>query len=60
VWRRNYREDELKRRLVTDSHSPSEYRTNGILANMPAFYNAFEVQPSDPMYRSDDIRVQIW
>ena len=60
VWRRNYREDELKRRLVTDSHSPSEYRTNGILANMPAFYNAFDVQPGDPMYRPDDVRVQIW
>jgi len=27
---------------------------------MPAFYDAFDVQPGDPMYCPDDVRVQIW
>ena len=37
VWARKYRDDELRRRLITDPHSPSEYRANGIVANMPEF-----------------------
>lgn len=60
VWRRKYREDELKRRLVTDPHSPSEYRTNGIVANMPEFYEAFNIQEGDGMYRTPEERVKIW
>lgn len=60
VWRRKYRDDSLRRYLVTDPHSPGEYRTNGILANMPEFYEAFEVQEGDAMYRPEDIRVKIW
>lgn len=60
VWRRKYREDELKRRLITDPHAPSEYRTNGIVANMPEFYAAFGVQEGDDLYRSDAERVKIW
>ncbi len=60
VWRRKYRDDELRRRLLTDPHSPSEYRTNGIVSNMPEFYAAFDVKPVDPMYRPDTVRVKIW
>jgi endothelin-converting enzyme len=60
VWRRRYRDDELRRRLVTDPHSPSKYRTNGIVSNMPAFVDAFDVQEGDGMYRAPEERVAIW
>lgn len=60
IWRRKYREAELRQRLLTDPHSPSEYRVNGIVSNMPTFYEAFGVQPADAMYRSKDVRVQLW
>jgi len=60
VWRRKYREEELMNRLKTDPHSPSEYRTNGIVRNMPAFYEAFAVKEGDPMYLGDGERVTIW
>ena len=60
VWARKYRDDELRRRIFVDPHSPSQYRVNGIVANMPEFYKAFDVKSSDPLYRADDIRVQIW
>ena len=60
VWQRRYRDDELRRRLVTDSHSPSEYRTNGIVSNMPEFVEAFSVQPGDGMYKTPEERVKIW
>jgi endothelin-converting enzyme len=60
VWRRNYREEELRQRLMTDSHSPSEYRVNGIMANMPQFYQTFNVQPGDKLYLEPKNRINIW
>jgi putative endopeptidase len=59
-WARKYREDELRRRLLTDPHSPSEYRTNAVVANLPEFYRAFDVQPGDKMYKPLAERVRIW
>ena len=60
VWARNYREDELRKRLKTDPHSPSEYRANGILRNMPAFSKAFEVKDGDKLYLPPEQVVRIW
>ena len=51
VWRRKYRDAELLKRLVTDPHSPSEFRANGPTSNIDAFYDAFAVKPGDRMYR---------
>jgi putative endopeptidase len=33
---------------------------NGPMANMPAFYETFDVKPGDKMYRPDSLRVNIW
>jgi putative endopeptidase len=60
VWRRKYRDDELRRRLLTDPHSPSRYRVLGIVANMPAFYEAFDVKEGDKLYLPPEARIQIW
>ncbi|MFK8112362.1 MAG: M13 family metallopeptidase [Rubripirellula sp.] len=60
IWRRLYREPELLKRLVTDPHSPSEYRVNGIVRNMDAWYEAFGIKPSDPLYLKPEDRVRIW
>jgi predicted metalloendopeptidase len=60
VWRRKYRDEELLKRLVTDPHSPSEFRANGPLSNLDAFHEAFAVKPEDRMYRPPGERVKIW
>ncbi len=60
VWRRKYRESELIRRLVIDPHSPSQFRANGPVANLDAFYEAFDVRPGDKLYKSPADRIQIW
>jgi predicted metalloendopeptidase len=60
VWRRKYRDEELLKRLVTDPHSPSEFRTNGPASNIAAFYEAFGVKAGDRMYRPPTERVKIW
>lgn len=60
IWRRKYRDEELRNRLMTDSHSPSHYRVIGILSNMPEFYQAFDVKEGDKMYIKPEERVKIW
>lgn len=60
VWRRKYRDAELRNRLVTDPHSPAHYRVNGVVPNVPAFYSAFDIKPDDPMYIPPEKRVKIW
>jgi len=60
IWRRLYRDDELRQRLVTDPHSPSQYRVNGIVSNMPQFFEAFDVDEGDQLYRSNNDITKIW
>jgi predicted metalloendopeptidase len=60
IWARKYREDELVKRLLTDPHSPSEYRCNGVLRNMPQFAAAFDVKPGDDLYLPPGEQVRIW
>ncbi|NVJ49453.1 MAG: peptidase M13 [Gammaproteobacteria bacterium] len=60
VWARKYRDAELKRRINVDPHSPSEYRSNGVVQNMPEFVNAFDVKPGDALYLDPEKRVKIW
>ncbi|WP_026353764.1 M13 family metallopeptidase [Woodsholea maritima] len=59
VWRRLYREDNLRSRLSTDPHSPSEYRAN-VVRNLDAWYAAFDVQEDDALYLPPEQRVKIW
>ncbi|HEX8245817.1 MAG TPA: M13 family metallopeptidase [Longimicrobium sp.] len=60
VWR-DLRRPEYSRMLVTiDPHSPSKWRVNGPLSNMPEFAQAFGCKPGDPMVRADSLRVNIW
>jgi len=60
IWARKYRDEELRRRIDTDPHSPSEFRANGTVSNMPEFYEAFDVKPEDKMYVKPEDRVKIW
>ncbi len=60
IWRIQFRDEALRRQLITGPHSPGKYRVLGVLSNMPEFYEAFGVEPGDPMYRDESIRVRIW
>jgi putative endopeptidase len=59
VWRRNYREPNLRQRLLTDPHSPSEQRA-ATVRNLDPWYRAFNVQPSQKLYLAPPARVRIW
>ena len=60
VWRTKTREAEAIRRLSIDPHSPPEFRCNGVISNIDAFYDAFDVSPDDALYLDDGDRVRIW
>lgn len=60
VWRTKSREAEAIRRLAVDPHSPPEFRCNGVIRNMDAFYDAFDVDPDDALYLEPQRRVHIW
>jgi putative endopeptidase len=60
VWRTKSRDAEAIRRLAVDPHSPPEFRCNGVIRNIDAFYDAFDVQPSDALYLEPEQRVHIW
>ena len=59
VWRRSYREANLRQRLLTDPHSPSEQRS-AIVRNLDPWYPAFNVQPGQKLYLAPADRVRIW
>jgi putative endopeptidase len=59
VWRRNYREPNLRQRLLTDPHSPSEQRS-AIVRNLDPWYPAFNVQSGQKLYLAPADRVRIW
>lgn len=60
VWRSHYRDQLMQRRLMTDSHSPAEYRVNGVVVNVPMFHEAFDTKEGDGMYKAPEDRVAIW
>ncbi len=59
VWRRNYREANLRQRLITDPHSPSEQRA-WVVRNFDRWYDAFNVQPGQKLYLAPEKRAKIW
>ncbi|KUH82317.1 peptidase M13 [Mycobacterium sp. IS-1556] len=60
VWRAKSRDAEAIRRLAIDPHSPPEFRCNGVIRNMDAFYEAFGVTADDALYLEPQRRVRIW
>jgi putative endopeptidase len=59
VWRRNYREPNLRQRLLTDPHSPSEQRA-AVVRNLDPWYGAFQPQAGQKLFLTPDKRVRIW
>ena len=60
VWRTLTRDDALRQLLVSDSHSPGRIRAFAPLRNVDAWYEAFNIQPGDPLYIPPEERVRIW
>lgn len=59
-WRGKAREEALRTQIATDPHSPRQYRVNGVVRNVPEFYEAFDVAEADGLYLPPEERVKIW
>jgi putative endopeptidase len=60
AWRESAREAITRQLLLSDPHSPGQYRANVPVENNDAFQRAFDVKPGDKMYLPPDQRVRIW
>jgi putative endopeptidase len=60
LWAENDRPDYAIELIHDDVHSPTHFRADGPISNMPQFYAAFDVKPGDAMYREDSVRTKIW
>jgi len=59
-WRKKSTEDSLRQQMVSDPHAPEQYRVNGVVRNMDAWYSAFGVQAGDKLRLAPEARVRIW
>tara|TARA_R110000868_G_scaffold5138_5_gene31781 strand:+ start:4663 stop:6738 length:2076 start_codon:yes stop_codon:yes gene_type:complete len=60
VWRSKMTEDSMVSRLRADPHSPAQYRVNGVVRNIDAWYEAFGVTEDNDLYLPPEERVSIW
>ncbi len=60
VWRAKYRDEAKRTQILTDPHSPPEYRVNGVVRNFDEWYEAFGVTEEDELYLPPEERIRIW
>ena len=60
LWRTKFRDGALRRQVMSNEHSPGQFRAFGPLVNLPEFYAAFGIKESDPMWRAPELRAKIW
>jgi putative endopeptidase len=59
-WRSRIRDEALRERLLSDPHSPAEYRVNGVVTNLPAFHQAFATRPGDRLFTPPEQQISLW
>lgn len=60
AWMGHSRDEALANKIMTDVHAPGFLRVNGPVVNIDEFYEAFDINPGDKMYRAPEKRVRIW
>ena len=60
AWRGKQTDASMRQRILSNPHSPSEYRVNGVVRNDDGWYEAFDVKPGDKLYLAPEKRVRMW
>ena len=60
AWRGKVTDDFVRKQVVSDPHSPRQFRVIGPTRNIDAWYRSFDVQPGEKMYLPPEQRVRIW
>ncbi len=59
-WRERHRDGAIRSQVLSNPHSPSEFRVNGVVRNTDGWYAAFNIKPGDKYYLPPDKRVPVW
>jgi len=59
-WLGMSRDKAVREQIETDPHSPRQYRVNGVVRNVPEFYEVFDIAETDALYLAPEDRVKIW
>jgi putative endopeptidase len=60
IWRAKYRDGSLRAQVLSNEHSPGQFRADGATRNLDPWYAAFDVQPGQKFYLAPDQRVHLW
>ncbi|WP_308769885.1 M13 family metallopeptidase [uncultured Bacteroides sp.] len=60
LWAGNIRDEQIRVYTKSDPHSLGKWRVNGALPHIQAWYDAFHITPSDPLYVAPEKRVNVW
>ena len=60
LWAGNIRDEQIRVYTKSDPHSLGKWRVNGALPHIQAWYDAFHITPSDPLYVAPENRVNVW
>src|SRR6185312_1369034 len=60
AWRGKVTDDYVRKQVVSDPHSPRQFRVNGVVRNIDTWYAAFGVKPGEKLYVEPKQRVKIW
>ena len=60
AWRGKVTDDFVRRQVVSDPHSPRQFRVNGVVRNIDSWYDLFGVKPGEKLYVAPAQRVHIW
>jgi putative endopeptidase len=60
AWRGKLRDDAVRKQVASDPHSPRQFRVNGVVRNLDAWYPAFDVKPGQQLFVAPADRVRIW
>ncbi len=59
-WREKHRDSAIRSQVLSNPHSPSEFRVNGVVRNLDGWYTAFDIKPGDKYYLPPNKRVPVW
>jgi putative endopeptidase len=60
IWRSKYRDGQMRQQVISNPHSPAQFRVIGATRNTDAWYAAFDVKPDEKYYLPPDKRVHLW